>query len=177
MKILVPGLLVFGIWCYASTYWYVCKIKYLCDEPVTASTLTSSNEPVTTSEDSVASNTPEEDEEIKIRESESGAIIHFGYNAVTPEQSDTLSAYLKNFTATHKDKSIQLIGHTDASGTEEYNYKLGLERAEAIKNMLVKNGWNPGSITTISKGETEPISEDSTSEGQYGNRRVEMIIE
>lgn len=70
-----------------------------------------------------------------------------------------------------------MTGHTNTAGTEPYNYQLGLERAEAVKNMLVAKGWDAAKITIISKGETEPFTESSAAKGQYANRRVEIIFE
>lgn len=105
MKILVPGLITFALWCYASTYWYVCKIKYLCDEPITATTAVAPSEPTTTPEEPTTVSTQEKDEEIKIREGETSTVIHFGYNSTIPEYSDTLNAYLQKFADVHTGKN------------------------------------------------------------------------
>jgi len=168
MKILVPGLLVFAIWCYASAYWYVCNIKYLCDDPVTASAMPppSSDTPAV----------PEE-EMIKIREHETGAVIHFGFDSNVPEDSEVLNAYLQKVAENHPGKAIQITGHTDTTGDEGYNYQLGLERAEAVKGLLVRRGFEEAAITTASKGETEPLTNESSAEERHSDRRVEIIIQ
>lgn len=82
---------------------------------------------------------------------------------------DELAAYLvKN------KKSLQLIGHTDDQGTEEYNQKLSQDRANAVKTYLESKGAT--NITALGKGESEPIADNSTVEGRTKNRRVEFKI-
>lgn len=67
--------------------------------------------------------------------------------------------------------TIQVGGHTDSKGSEEYNLKLSQRRAEAVSNALVQRGVDPRRIQTIGYGETMPISSDDAM-----NRRVEIII-
>lgn len=82
---------------------------------------------------------------------------------------DELAAYLvKN------KKSLQLIGHTDDQGTEEYNQKLSQDRANAVKTYLESKGAT--NITAVGKGESEPIADNSTADGRSKNRRVEFKI-
>ncbi|OIQ17715.1 OmpA family protein [Lacinutrix sp. MedPE-SW] len=72
--------------------------------------------------------------------------------------------------------SIQIIGHTDNTGSRETNIRLGKNRAEFAKTYLVKNGILPNKINTASKGPDEPIAENSTDEGKAKNRRVVVTI-
>jgi outer membrane protein OmpA-like peptidoglycan-associated protein len=174
MRILVPGIVVFAIWCYASTYWYVCKIKYLCDDPVPPSGTMVQTAPAPPAETPATSDTQEA--EVKISEVDTSTVIHFAYNSTTPETDATLHTYLQDFAERNKGKSIQLIGHTDTSGTAEYNYQLGLERAEAVKNMLVSKGFDAAAITLASKGENDPLAAPSVAD-QESDRRVEIIIQ
>jgi OOP family OmpA-OmpF porin len=82
---------------------------------------------------------------------------------------DELSAYIvKN------KKSLQLIGHTDDQGSDEYNLKLSQDRANAVKSYLESKGAT--SITAVGKGESEPIADNSTADGRSKNRRVEFKI-
>lgn len=71
---------------------------------------------------------------------------------------------------------LNIIGHTDADGSDQANLKLSKERAEAVKSALI-NIYNIASdrLQTEGKGETEPISDNTTADGKAQNRRVEFI--
>lgn len=71
---------------------------------------------------------------------------------------------------------ITISGHTDSTGSEEYNQRLSERRAEAVKNALVGVGINPSRITTIGFGESKPIASNATEAGRQQNRRVEIRI-
>lgn len=73
--------------------------------------------------------------------------------------------------------TILIAGHTDSTGTEEYNQQLSERRAEVVKNALVGNGINPSRIRTIGYGESKPIADNSIEAGRQMNRRVEITIE
>ena len=74
-----------------------------------------------------------------------------------------------------KDRSIQLIGHTDNVGSEAINQQLSLQRADTVKSYLVGIGYPPELIKTIGLGETQPVESNRTDEGRAKNRRVEII--
>lgn len=66
---------------------------------------------------------------------------------------------------------IEVGGHTDSQGTEQYNQQLSKRRADAVKNALVQQGVNPSRIRTVGYGESQPISSNHAM-----NRRVEITI-
>ena len=66
---------------------------------------------------------------------------------------------------------IEVGGHTDSTGPEEYNRLLSMRRAESVKNALVQQGIDPARIRTYGYGESRPISSDPAK-----NRRVEITI-
>lgn len=70
--------------------------------------------------------------------------------------------------------SVELIGHTDNTGTKEYNDKFGLKRARYIQNYLVEQGIPKDKITVTSLGETNPATSNDTKEGRALNRFVEI---
>ncbi|WP_119286599.1 outer membrane protein OmpA [Azohydromonas sediminis] len=80
-----------------------------------------------------------------------------------------------------KTKGISLeviiaVGHTDWIGTNEYNQKLSVRRAEAVKQYLVSKGIEANRIYTEGKGETQPVADNRTREGRAKNRRVEIEV-
>jgi outer membrane protein OmpA-like peptidoglycan-associated protein len=72
--------------------------------------------------------------------------------------------------------TLAIVGHTDNTGSDEYNQKLSEDRAEAVKSYLIKKGIGEISITAEGKGESEPIADNNTSEGREKNRRVVFSV-
>jgi OmpA-OmpF porin, OOP family len=68
------------------------------------------------------------------------------------------------------------VGHTDSLGTEAYNEKLSVRRADAVKAYLVSKGLDPARLYTEGKGETQPIGDNRTAEGRAKNRRVTIEV-
>ena len=71
---------------------------------------------------------------------------------------------------------VRIIGHTDNTGSDELNNRLSLQRAESTKAYLVARGVNPQAVTTMGRGEHEPIADNSTEQGRARNRRVEIFL-
>lgn len=65
-------------------------------------------------------------------------------------------------------------GHTDSVGSDAYNQKLSERRAAAVKDYLVSKGIPASKITTIGKGESQPVATNKTKEGRQKNRRVDI---
>ncbi len=69
---------------------------------------------------------------------------------------------------------VVLEGHTDSVGTDEYNNKLGMDRAESVRAELVKLGLSADSLSTVTFGKTRPLVDKDTVEARALNRRVEV---
>ena len=102
--------------------------------------------------------------------------IYFGvdqYN-ITAEKLGEIS---HNSKLLRNSKKIKVEGHCDASGSDEYNYALGLKRAKATKDALILNGISATQVTLVSMGESSPECVTSSYSECYGkNRRVEFQI-
>ena len=73
--------------------------------------------------------------------------------------------------------TVKVEGHCDASGSDEYNYALGLRRAKATKDALVSNGMPAKNVSLVSMGESSPECTTSSSSDCYAkNRRVEFKV-
>lgn len=73
------------------------------------------------------------------------------------------------------DVKVEVAGHTDSIGTDEYNMGLSQRRAEAVRNYLVDKGVPAERLTVKGYGESQPVADNATSEGRFQNRRVELI--
>lgn len=71
---------------------------------------------------------------------------------------------------------IIAVGHTDSVGTDAYNQKLSVRRADAVKAYLVTKGIEKNRVYTEGKGETQPVADNKTTEGRSKNRRVEIEV-
>lgn len=71
---------------------------------------------------------------------------------------------------------LTIKGYTDSTGSDSVNEPLSEKRAEAVKSYLVANGMPGSTISTIGKGEADPIGDNSTTGGRQMNRRVEVEV-
>ena len=71
---------------------------------------------------------------------------------------------------------IDVIGHTDSDGSEEYNMALSIRRAEAVRDYMVSEGVDASIIDISGEGESNPIASNATQEGRAENRRVDIHV-
>jgi peptidoglycan-associated lipoprotein len=97
---------------------------------------------------------------------------------ITPDKLSTIANNANVLKSDVKAGSrVKIEGHCDATGTDEYNYALGLRRAKAAKEALVSKGIKSSSITMVSMGESSPECTSSYSSSCYSkNRRVEFKV-
>lgn len=106
--------------------------------------------------------------------------IHFGYNDYTikPQDNDILRAnadWLQQ--QANRNARVQVEGHCDERGSEEYNIALGAKRAQAAKDYLQTLGINADRISTISYGKELPICQEHTEDCWSQNRRDHFAVQ
>jgi outer membrane protein OmpA-like peptidoglycan-associated protein len=173
MKILVIGFLAFFGWSALSTYIYVCKIKGLCNEPITMQMDT------VRQHDVIAGDTLSKPVMRKQTIIPKDLIINFAFDksefnadAETDNYFNESNAYLdQNLQA-----SLSITGYTDAIGSDEYNQALGYRRAQSMQHYFETKGMHSDKIIIESKGEREPIDDNNTAAGRANNRRATITI-
>jgi len=76
----------------------------------------------------------------------------------------------------HPGLRLDVEGHTDSVGNDEYNQRLSEQRGESVRDYLTGEGMAAGSVSTKGFGKTQPVATNDTSEGRQLNRRVELVI-
>jgi OOP family OmpA-OmpF porin len=103
--------------------------------------------------------------------------FNFEFNSATPGAD--ARGYLEELVSALKDNPdlrLQLVGHTDNVGSDKFNLRLSLSRAQAFKDYVVQHGIDASRITVDGKGMREPLNSNGTPEERAMNRRVEMTI-
>ncbi|MCA0044490.1 OmpA family protein [Celeribacter litoreus] len=94
---------------------------------------------------------------------------------VVPSLQNDLRALAANL-QDYPNTTIQVIGHTDNTGSASYNQELSTRRASAVATILTANGVAPYRVRAYGRGEDQPVATNLTPEGRAMNRRVEIII-
>jgi outer membrane protein OmpA-like peptidoglycan-associated protein len=174
MRTIVTGIIVFVLWSALCTWYYLTHIKDLnvgepvpteqtanLEEPAAADTLSAAVEPETTIE------------------SPGSFRVHHEFNRseVIPDmQFDSYIEMLSTYLQQMPGARLTVTGHTDGVGSEDYNQRLGMLRAEATKDYLERKGIAGPRISISSKGESAPVASNETDSGRAQNRRSEIQI-
>jgi OmpA-OmpF porin, OOP family len=94
---------------------------------------------------------------------------------LTPESNATVNT-LATILQAYPNARVALAGHTDNTGTPDANQTLSLDRANAVKSMLVAQGVSADAISTNGYGQTHPVATNETPEGRERNRRLELVV-
>ena len=109
--------------------------------------------------------------EVTLSEDKSG--FKFGKSAMPEDMQAQIAQIVQQWKANPNGGYIEIEGHTDNVGSKEFNYQLGLQRAEAVKKYLYENEQIPlHKMNVISYGEEKPIAPNKTKDGRAQNRRV-----
>lgn len=103
------------------------------------------------------------------------AFFDFNKSVLKPEGKAKLDDLVAKIKAINLEVIIA-VGHTDSVGTDAYNQKLSVRRADAVKAYLVSKGIEKNRVYTEGKGKTQPVADNKTSSGRAKNRRVEIEV-
>jgi len=119
---------------------------------------------------------------LETRETQRGLIVNisdvlFDFNKYTlkPGAREKL-AKVSGILLAYPGLKIQVEGHTDAIGSDEYNLKLSQQRADGVRDYLVTQGVPAPSVASVGLGKADPVASNDTAAGRQQNRRVEMVV-
>jgi hypothetical protein len=107
---------------------------------------------------------------------DSQLFFSFDRHSLEPDSLSIISDFATFVKADETLRSILVVGHTDAVGTDDYNQGLSLRRAAAVSARLRELGVDEAVLGVVPMGEAQPIATNSTEMGRSRNRRVEFFI-
>jgi OmpA-OmpF porin, OOP family len=102
-------------------------------------------------------------------------LFDFDKSVIKPEgrsKLDDLASKMKGINL----EVVIAIGHADSIGSDEYNQRLSVRRAESVKAYLTSKGIEPNRVYTEGKGEKQPVASNRTADGRAKNRRTEIEV-
>ena len=119
---------------------------------------------------------------LQTRDSARGLIVNMsdvlfdtGSYTLKPGAREKL-AKISGILLAHPGLTLQIEGHTDSVGGDEFNQQLSERRADSVRDFLAENGVPASSITARGFGKTQPVASNDTPEGRQRNRRVELVV-
>ncbi len=174
-------LAAFALWCFVCARWYVCGIKGACEErPAIEDVIQTPLQPEAVNSNSHPTKpvTPEGMDNVQMETVEDRMLIHFPYRSTRKEDNAAIDDYLSDLArqAIASGENIYINGHTDFVGTSKVNNYYGIQRANGLRDILMKKGVPKAQIICKSYGEKKPVATNDTPYGRYLNRRAEIRV-
>jgi outer membrane protein OmpA-like peptidoglycan-associated protein len=119
---------------------------------------------------------------LQTRDSARGLIVNMsdvlfdsGRYTLRPAAREKL-AKISGIVVAHPGLNLQVEGHTDSVGSDEYNQQLSERRSAIVRDFLVQQGVSSSSISARGFGKSIPVSSNDSAEGRAQNRRVELVV-
>ena len=106
----------------------------------------------------------------------SGSVLFKSNEATLLPDAQTRLTQVSQALMESKGAPIVIEGHTDNQGSDTFNQALSEKRAQAVKDYLVKSGYDASLIQVSGMGEAQPVADNTSPEGRANNRRVEIIV-
>lgn len=107
---------------------------------------------------------------------DSGILFDFDSSRLRPEARENLAELARTLGEQREDYELLIAGHTDSTGSEDYNYDLSERRAQSAADYLATQGVPASHMNLVGLGEAEPVATNETAAGRQENRRVEVAI-
>ena len=98
-----------------------------------------------------------------------------GSAAIKPQLRAVLDPFVSSLQG-DPSAQITIVGHTDSTGSDAFNNKLSIERADSVRDYIVTRGVAAGRVAAAGRGDREPIADNNTEAGRAKNRRVEIFL-
>jgi outer membrane protein OmpA-like peptidoglycan-associated protein len=156
-----------ALWAVLSTYWYMCNIKGVCDVSMAA--------PVAEAPSIMKEATPNATWK---QVAADPLVVYFGADGdnILTEGVDAKLKDIVAYMQQNPSAKIAITGHTNAHSDNAYTVRLGQQRADKLKELLVSYGASADAITTNSRGQSQLAAPATTEEGQALNRRAVVSI-
>src|SRR5467141_3203103 len=119
---------------------------------------------------------------LQTRDSARGLIVNMsdvlfdtGSYTLKPGAREKL-AKISGIVLAHPGLNLQVEGHTDSVGTDEFNQQLSERRADSVRDFLAEQGVPGSAVSSRGFGKTQPVATNDTPEGRQRNRRVELVV-
>lgn len=119
-----------------------------------------------------------QEEKVEIEELADRVIVRFPYNSTERTVDPAVDTYLAGLARRlqQTEETVLIIGHTDDKGGDDFNLRLGLQRAEALQRILLQDGIDASRVRVETRGETQPVDTNDTEAGRQNNRRAEIRL-